>query len=139
LLPAIKAVGPGGFVAGLEPAAGMLRIARSKGGSPLVVSEVPGVPFADRTFDAVLASFVVSHFTAYDAALFDMVRVLRPGGQFGVTAWGAGRSEFSQVWQEVAESFVSKELLLDAGSRGPRGSSGSRTPSTGGRRCGTQG
>ncbi len=119
LLAAVQAVGPAGLVLGLDPSAEMLRIARSKGGSPLVVGEVPGVPFADGTFDAVLANFVVSHFPEYDAALFDMVRVLQPGGQLGVTAWGATRSEFSRVWQEVAESFVSKELLLEAGRQGP--------------------
>lgn len=119
LLPAMNAVGPAGLVLGLDPSVGMLHVAQRKGLSPLVVGEVPGVPFADGTFDAVLANFVLSHFIQYDAALLDMVRVLQPGGQLGVTAWGASRSEFSQVWQEVAESFVSKELLLDAGRQGP--------------------
>ncbi len=114
LLLAVKAVGSKGFVVGLDPSVGMLRIAQTKGGSPLVTAQVAGAPFADRTFDAVLASFVLSHFTDYDAALLDMARVLKSGGQLGVTAWGASQSEFSQVWQEVAESFVSRQELLDA-------------------------
>lgn len=120
LVPAMNAVGPEGVVLGLDPSVGMLRAAQRKGLCPLAVGEVPGVPFADGTFDAVLANFVLSHCTQYDAALLDMVRVLQAGGRLGVTAWGAYRSEFSQVWQQVAESFVSEELLLDAGSRGPR-------------------
>jgi len=118
LPPAIKAVGPAGLVVGLDPSLGMLRVAQSKGGSPLVVGEVPGLPFADRSFDGVLANFVLSHFSQYDAGLSDMVRVLQPGGQLAVTAWGAPRSQYGQAWQQVAESFVSKEQLLEAGRQG---------------------
>jgi hypothetical protein len=66
----------------------------------------------------VLANFVVSHFTHYDVALVDMVRVLRRGGQLGVTAWGPSQSVYSEVWREVAGSFVSKDLLLDASRQG---------------------
>ena len=65
-----------------------------------------------------VARGVLSHFARYEMALLDIVRVLRPGGRLGVTAWGATRSEFSQAWQEVAEAFVSKDLLLDASRRG---------------------
>jgi ubiquinone/menaquinone biosynthesis C-methylase UbiE len=118
LLPAVKAVGPGGLVVGLDPSVEMLRIAQSKKLTPLVVAEVPGVPFANGTFDVVLANFVVSHFTHYDVALVDMVRVLRRGGQLGVTAWGPSQSVYSEVWREVAGSFVSKDLLLDASRQG---------------------
>jgi ubiquinone/menaquinone biosynthesis C-methylase UbiE len=117
-LPAMKAVGPEGLVVGLDASAEMLRVAQRKGVSPLVAGEVPGLPFLDSAFDAALASFVLSHFARYETALLDIVRVLRPGGQLGVTAWGATQSEFSQAWQEVAESFVSKDLLLDASRRG---------------------
>lgn len=117
-LPAVKAVGPEGLVIGLDQCVEMLRVAQRKGVSPLVAGEVPGLPFLDSTFDAALASFVLSHFACYETALLDIVRILRPGGQLGVTAWGATQSEFSQAWQEVAESFVSKDLLLDASRRG---------------------
>jgi ubiquinone/menaquinone biosynthesis C-methylase UbiE len=83
-----------------------------------VLGEVPGVPFADGSYDAVLASFVVSHLTEYGAGLGEIVRVLRPGGRLGVTAWGPPLSEYGQLWQEVAESFVDRGLLLDAARQG---------------------
>jgi hypothetical protein len=76
----------------------------------------------------MLANFVLSHFTRYETALFDMVRVLRPGGRLGVTVWGAGQSEFSRMWQDVAESFVSKDLLSDAVRRGRFSSRGDVVP-----------
>ncbi|NIN67609.1 MAG: methyltransferase domain-containing protein [Anaerolineae bacterium] len=96
-LPALKAVGPEGVVVGLDSSLEMLRLARGKSVSYLVTGEVPGLPFPDGTVDGMLASFVLSHFTCYETALFDMVRVLRPGGRLGVTAWGASRSEFGRV------------------------------------------
>lgn len=48
--------------------------------SQLVAGEVPGLPSPDGTFDGMLANFVLSHFTRYETALFDMVRVLWPAG-----------------------------------------------------------
>ena len=40
-------------------------------------------PVPRRAFDALLANFVIAHFTKYKTALFDMKRVLRPGGRLG--------------------------------------------------------
>lgn len=114
-LLAQKAVGAEGVVVGLDPSLEMLRVALAKGVSGLAAGLVPGLPFRKGVFDAVLANFVLSHFTRYDKALIDMVRVLKPGGRVGVTAWGAGKSEFSQVWQDTADSFISRDILRSAG------------------------
>ncbi len=108
---AMQSVGPGATVVALDPSLGMLRLARKKGLPRLVVGAVPGLPFPDAVFDGVLANFVLSHIPSYQTALSDMVRVLRPGGRLGVTAWGPGRSELRELWQATAESFVSKEQL----------------------------
>jgi SAM-dependent methyltransferase len=113
-LSALNAVGPEGVAVGLDPSLEMLRLARGKGVARLIAGEVPGLPFPDGTFDGVVASFVLSHFTDCETALFDMVRVLAPEGRLGVTAWGAGQSEFSRMWQEIAGSVVDKDLLSDA-------------------------
>ena len=40
-----------------------------------------------------------------------MVRVLQPGGTLGFSAWGSAHSEWRQLWQATAESFVGKEEL----------------------------
>src|SRR5262249_17842439 len=47
------------------------------------------LPFADRTFDRVIASEVLEHIPDDQAALDELARVLRPGGTMAVTvpAW----------------------------------------------------
>jgi ubiquinone/menaquinone biosynthesis C-methylase UbiE len=119
MLPAAKAVGSAGAVVGLDGSVEMLRIAQAKGGSPLAVAAVPEVPIADDSSDAALSNFVISHLPEYGRGLSAMVRVLRRGGRLGVTAWGAGVSSFSQLWREVAESFVSEQVLHEANLQGP--------------------
>jgi len=113
-LAAMESLGQEGAVVGLDPSLEMLRLAGANGVLRLVAGEVPGLPFPEGVFDGVFANFVLSHFADYEMALFDMVRALRPGGRLGVTAWRTGQSEFSQVWHDVAESFITKDLLRDA-------------------------
>ena len=101
-------------VAALDPSVEMLRTARSHGLLCVVAGVVPGLPFLAEKFDRVLANFVLSHVTSYQAALFDMVRVLKPGGRLGVTTWGALENEFRKLWQTFAESFAGSEALRAA-------------------------
>jgi ubiquinone/menaquinone biosynthesis C-methylase UbiE len=113
-LAASEAVGSEGFVVGIDPSMDMLRRARDRGVERLVAGKALDLPFADASFDAITASFVIFLFTRYETALFDMVRALRPGGRMGVTTWGGTEDEFRRTWREVAESFVGKDLLKDA-------------------------
>jgi ubiquinone/menaquinone biosynthesis C-methylase UbiE len=107
-----QGTGPAGTVIGVDPSLGMLRVAKREG---LVVGGlVPGLPFRDGTFDAVSASFVLSHFPSYQIALLDMVRILKPGGKLGVTTWRLDKTDCRRLWQETAESFVGKEELAGA-------------------------
>ncbi|ADP78097.1 class I SAM-dependent methyltransferase [Pseudofrankia inefficax] len=48
-----------------------------------------GLPFADGTFDRVIASEILEHLPADEKAMAELVRVLRPGGLAAVTvpAW----------------------------------------------------
>jgi SAM-dependent methyltransferase len=93
-------------------------VARQQGLRRPVAASAIDLPFRDRTFDAVLAAFVVFFFRRYETALHDMVRVLRPGGTMGVTTWGRSEDEFRRAWREVAESFVGRRMLADAHKRG---------------------
>lgn len=113
-VPALEAVGPQGLVVGIDPAIEMLRLARARGVSTVAGAEAIDLPFRDATFDTVLANFVIFFFTRYDTAMFDMVRVLRPGGSLGVTTWAGREDEFTRTWRSVAESFATKEMLEDA-------------------------
>lgn len=110
------AMGADGIVVGIDPSVEMLRWARRRG-ALTVAAEAIDLPFRDGTFDAVSASFVIFLFQRYETGLFDMVRVLRPGGRLGVTTWGERSDEFATTWRETAESFTGPQLLRDAVAR----------------------
>lgn len=113
-LAAMESLGQEGAAVGLDRSLEMLRLAGANGVPRLVAGEVPGLPFPEGVFDGVFANFVLSHFANYEMALLDMVQSLRPGGRLGATTWLLGQSEFSSAWHDVAESFISKDLLRDA-------------------------
>lgn len=109
--------GPAGVAVGVDPSREMLSEAARQAGGPLFAAATAiDLPFRDATFGYVMASFVISHFKKYDTALFDMLRVLRPGGRLGVTNWGAGhdRDEFTAAWRGIAEEFAGRRVLADA-------------------------
>lgn len=111
---AVEAVGTRGLVVGLDPSFEMLRYARASGLPLLLAASVPGVPFAERFFDIVLAGFVVSHFRNVQEALLDLVRVLKPGGRLGATAWRISEDDYSRAWNDAAGSFVNLDRLGEA-------------------------
>jgi SAM-dependent methyltransferase len=45
------------------------------------------LPFADASFDAVVANFLVLHLGRPEAAVAEFARVLAPGGKLALTAW----------------------------------------------------
>ena len=54
------------------------------------VANISGLPFADRSFDAVFTSAVLEHLSDPGQALQELYRVLKPGGLVGIihTDWG---------------------------------------------------
>ncbi|HEY7659029.1 MAG TPA: methyltransferase domain-containing protein [Actinomycetota bacterium] len=112
---AIAARAAGGSVVGIDEARGMLGAAQGANGDlRLAAAEAIDLPFRDGTFDAVLANFVLAHFTKYTTALFDMLRVLRPGGRMALTAWADGLDDLQRTWLELVESVVPREVLQPA-------------------------
>lgn len=104
-------------IVGIDPSRPMLHLGAKKGLRLLVAGETPGLPFPTGRFDAVMATLVLSHFKNYQEALVDMVRVLKPRGRLGVTAWAARSSRHARaadVWRRAAESFVGSEALRNA-------------------------
>jgi ubiquinone/menaquinone biosynthesis C-methylase UbiE len=103
------------FVVGVDPSMPMLQAARREADRPrYAAAEAIDLPFRPASFDVVLSAFSLSHFARAETALFDMLRVLRPGGRLGVAAWGPGDDEFTRAWNEVAEEFAEHEILRDA-------------------------
>lgn len=107
---AIECVGSRGRVVGVDASITMLRT-RPVHPYAVVAGELPMLPFRDATFDLVTAGFVLSHVTDDDHALRDVVRVCRPQGRVGMTAWGSLPNPAAQLWSEVAGRFVSRDEL----------------------------
>jgi SAM-dependent methyltransferase len=72
-------------VIGVDPSRAQLAEAARRGGAggPILArAEAAALPFADGSFDAVVACLVFEHIRAVDAAVAEVARVLRPGGRF---------------------------------------------------------
>jgi SAM-dependent methyltransferase len=100
--------GPGWFWAGAAPilperlelnladqSAGMVREARERCGSlkswrvDAVEADATALPFADASFDAIVAMHMLYHVPDQARAIAEMYRVLKPGGLLAVTTNGA--------------------------------------------------
>lgn len=116
---AVARVGSSGRVAGLDPAPGMLAVARELEPS---VDWRPGVadalPFEDRSFDAVVSQFGMMFFPDPTAAVREMLRVLRPGGGLGVAVWDS---------LERTPAYLAEVELLER-TAGPRAADALRAP-----------
>jgi ubiquinone/menaquinone biosynthesis C-methylase UbiE len=84
-------------VTGIDPAGGMLEVARSTADARLErdvarrfraeVAAADRLPFEDAAFDLAISSFVLQLVDDRPAALREVRRVLRPGGTFAWVAW----------------------------------------------------
>lgn len=85
---AAKRVGSHGSVIGLDINESMLTVARQK--APEITwrnGRAEELPFDDRSFDAVISQFGLMFFEHRQAAIREMVRVLRPGARLAVAVW----------------------------------------------------
>jgi ubiquinone/menaquinone biosynthesis C-methylase UbiE len=80
---ATEAVGPDGTVAGLDPNAGMLEVARTVGPDNIEWHAAPAedMPLPDAAFDLALCSMGLQFFPDKHQALRETHRVLTPGGR----------------------------------------------------------
>jgi len=70
-------------VVGLDPTWAQITEAVRLGGGPSYLrAGADALPFADASFDAVVACLVFEHITEVDAAIAEVGRVLRSGGRF---------------------------------------------------------
>jgi ubiquinone/menaquinone biosynthesis C-methylase UbiE len=97
---------------GVDASLQMLRVGHAAHpGLRVAAAEAIDLPFANGTFDAVVGTFVLAHFARVDTALFDIVRVTKPGGTVAFTSWADGRDAFADTWLELVSDAVPKELL----------------------------
>jgi SAM-dependent methyltransferase len=105
-------LGPEGAVVGVDPSLAMLRVARTRAAG-VVAGTVPGLPFPAESVDAVVANLVLSHLPDVEAGAADLVRVVRPGGRLGATAWPEDRDTSDSDAKEA--SGLVESALRDAG------------------------
>lgn len=85
---AVSRVGPSGFVAGVDVVPGMLAVAaRLAPGIEWRQGTAESLPYADRSFDAVVSQFALMFFSDQHQALREMLRVLVPSGHLAVAVW----------------------------------------------------
>jgi ubiquinone/menaquinone biosynthesis C-methylase UbiE len=73
----------GAKVVGVDPTVNQIAEAARRGAGPTYVrSGAESLPFPDASFDAVVCCLVFEHIDDVDGALFEVSRVLRPGGRF---------------------------------------------------------
>jgi SAM-dependent methyltransferase len=71
------------LVVGIDPTWNQVRVAHERGGGAhFLRAGAAAVPFADASFDAVIACLVFEHIREVDAAIAEVARVLEPGGRF---------------------------------------------------------
>ena len=118
LRPASRRVGPGGFVVGLDPSAGMLRQSQAQVRLPLVRSRGETLPFASERFDFVSLAYGLRHMADLDTLFGECYRVLRPGGRVLILEFARSRSRFgSLVSRLYLRTLV--PLLTRLGTRSP--------------------
>jgi SAM-dependent methyltransferase len=108
-----------GSVMGVDINPGMLMVARQI--SPDIQwheASVEALPFDDDTFDVVLSQFALMFFPDPEAALREMIRVLKPRGRLAVSVFdGIDRQPLYGGTADVYERIIGKSAG-DAG-RGP--------------------
>lgn len=92
LFPAAEYAGATGTVTGIDLAEGMVRAVSDEAAlrgvrAQLHVMDAEQLDFPDATFDRVLCGFGIMFFPQLDQALTEFHRVLKPGGQLGVSTW----------------------------------------------------
>lgn len=89
LLHRLSATHPVAQLVGVDPVPEMLAIARHRLSPSIELSEgwVEHLPFADEQFDVVVSCNMFHYIHDPIAALREMRRVLRPGGQLVITDW----------------------------------------------------
>ena len=75
------AAGLGAEVMALDPTWNCVRVAGERGSS-VARAGAAALPFADASFDAVVACLVFEHIRDVDQAIAEVARVLQPGGRF---------------------------------------------------------
>ena len=108
-----RRVGSRGLAVGLDPSPALLTVARDLAretgfGDHVEFREGNALrlPFPDRSFDAVVCVTVLSHVPNGEAAIPELVRVLRPGGRLGVFDFDTDMTTFTHPDRTLTRRIV---------------------------------
>ena len=90
---------PSATIVAADIAEGMLRVAKENHTAAFAATNALGLPFGSGTMDVVVSSFVMFNVPDVRAAFAEVLRVLAPGGTFGMTTWGdEDEDAASNIW-----------------------------------------
>src|SRR5262249_45284696 len=109
---------------GLDFSPEAIRYCRDKGLGPVRQGDVCAMPFADESFDLLLATDIIEHVDDDLAALREIARVLRPGGKVLITVpafpmlWGLqdriGQHKRRYRMRQLVDRVTRAGLAVDA-------------------------
>jgi SAM-dependent methyltransferase len=94
---ALEAARAGGIVTGVDPAERLVAVADERAralglDASFLVGDAQALAFRDGTFDAVVSVFAVIFAPDGEAAVSELVRVVRPGGRIVISCWFGSRA-----------------------------------------------
>jgi len=108
-----RRVGPAGRAVGLDPSPALLAVARELAHEAGLGDRVEfregnalRLPFPDRSFDAAVCVTVLSHIPKGEAAIPELVRVLRSGGRLGVFDLDTDMTAFTHSDRNLTRRIV---------------------------------
>jgi ubiquinone/menaquinone biosynthesis C-methylase UbiE len=78
--------------------------------------DAQNLPFADASFDRVVANFSLLHLAEPGRAMSEAERVLKPGGRFAFTTWAkVSENPFVKLVDDVIQAHANLDVDLPAG------------------------
>ena len=120
-LVAVAAVERRALPVGLDFSSAMLALARADHpGIPFTEGDAEALPFADGSFDAVVANFGIHHVPDPALALCEACRLLRRGGRIAFTTWAAPAENIA--WKLLFDAIATHGDMSAAKTPPPGGS-----------------
>ena len=91
-------------VHGVDPDPEMVALTASRSAASVTTGALPDLPFAEGSFDVVLANFVLNHVDDPRVAARGLARVVRPGGRVAATIWPGRPPEQGKLWNAVLDA-----------------------------------
>ena len=96
-------VGAGHVVHAVDPDPQMVALATSRSAADVRRGGLPELPYDDRSFEAVVANFVLNHVDDPRAGARGLAAVAQPGGHVVATVWPAYAPQQATLWNTLLD------------------------------------